>query len=178
MKNSDELLQVAKIGRLVGLKGELKLNIYCDFPEQFHKSASFLTDRNFKLEINSFSIKKGLVSFKGYDNREDAQKLVNINLFTTKENSKKDCNLQEGEFFWFEMIGSILKDESKVLGVVEDIKRIGATDYLVIKTDEDLVKQNFPKLFYIPYIDRYILDFDKEEKIIQSKDTFGILENS
>ena len=178
MKNRDELLQVAKIGRLVGLRGELKLNIHCDFPEQFHPNASFITDKNFNLEINSYDKNRKTVSFKGYSSREDAAKLVNINLFTTKENSQKECNLQEGEFFWFDMIGSVLKDEDEVLGVVQDIERVGAVDYLIIKTHNSFVEKNLPKLFYVPYIDRYIVDFNKEMKVVKSKDTLGILENS
>lgn len=178
MKNNDELLQVAKIGRLVGLKGELKLNIHCDFPEQFHKNASFITDKNFDLEIDGFNVNKNTVSFKGYASREAAAKLVNINLFATKENSYKECNLGDDEFFWFDIIGSVLKEEDIILGVVKDIQRIGQTDYLVIKTDEKLLTKNLPDLFFVPYIDRYILAFDKETKTIKSRDAMGILENS
>jgi len=178
MNNNNALIQVAKIGRLVGLNGELKLNIHSDFPEQFHQNAIFSTDKNFKLEINIFNKTRKTVSFKGYANREDAAILVNINLFSTKENSRKECVLKKGEYFWFDMIGSILKDEATILGYVSDIERIGANDYLVIKTTEDLVEKNLSKLFYVPYIDRYIVKFDIDEKIIYSKDTLGILENS
>ncbi len=178
MNNNNALIQVAKIGRLVGLNGELKLNIHCDFPEQFHQNAIFLTDKNFKLEINTFNKTRKTVSFKGYNSREDAAKLVNINLLTTKEDSAKECALEEGEYFWFDMMGSILKDKMTILGHVSDIQRVGANDYLVIKTTQELVEKNLPEFFYVPYIDRYIIKFDKEEKIIYSKDTFGILENS
>ncbi len=178
MNKDNALVQVAKIGRLVGLCGELKLNIHCDFPEQFHSNATFLTDKNFNLEINSYNSKKKTVSFKGYASREDAVKLVNINLFTTKEDSFKQCNLQEGEFFWFDMIGSTIEDENGILGIVEDIERIGVEDYLIIKTDKRFIEKNLPKLFYVPYIDRYIVEFDKDNKIVKSKDTLGILENS
>ncbi len=178
MNNNKALIQVAKIGRLVGLNGELKLNIHCDFPEQFHQNALFLTDKNFKLEINTFNKSRKTVSFKGYTNREDAAKLVNINLFSTREDSEKECALEEGEYFWFDMIGSYIKDGVDTLGAVSDIDRVGACDYLVIKTADEFVKKNLPKLFYVPYIDRYIIKFDKDEKIIYSKDTLGILENS
>ncbi|NOX14622.1 MAG: 16S rRNA processing protein RimM [Epsilonproteobacteria bacterium] len=178
MNDKNELIQVAKIGRLVGLKGELKLNIKCDFPEQFRTNASFLTDKDTKLTIHSFNITKKTISFKGYASREDAAKLVNLNLFITKQDSLEECKLEDGEFFWFEMIDSILMESNKKLGKVQEIQRIGATDYLIIKTDEKLVEKDFPKLFYVPYIDRYIRDFDKKEKIIYSIDTFGILENS
>ncbi len=178
MNRDDTLIQVAKIGRLVGLRGELKLNIHCDFPEQFCPNAIFSTDKNFKLEILSFNPNKKTIAFKGYSSREDAAKLVNLNLFTTKEETQKVCDLKEGEFFWFEIIGSTLKDKDEVLGTVEEINRIAADDYLIIKTDENLVKKGFSKLFYVPYIDRYIIDFNKEDKIVNSKDTLGILENS
>ncbi len=178
MNDNNALIQVAKIGRLVGLNGELKLNIHCDFPEQFHQNAIFPTDKNFKLEINTFNKKRNTVSFKGYNNRDDAAVLVNVNLFSTKENSMKECALEEGEYFWFDMIGAILKDEVTTLGQVSDIERMGASDYLVIETVEDLVEKNLSKLFYVPYIDRYIVKFDIDEKVIYSKDTLGILENS
>ncbi len=178
MSKNDELLQVAKIGRLVGLRGELKLNIHCDFPEQFCPNAVFSTDKKFNLEILSYNPKKQTVSFKGYSSREDAAKLVNLNLFTTREETEKICELEDGEFFWFEIIGSFLMDEDKILGKVEDISRMGVDDYLVVKTDKNLVKKGFSKLFYVPYIDRYIVDFDKDNKVINSRDTLGILENS
>ncbi|MCF6173126.1 MAG: ribosome maturation factor RimM [Campylobacteraceae bacterium] len=178
MYDKNELIQVAKIGRLVGLSGELKLNIKCDFPEQFHADASFMTDKNTTLIIHSFNPTKKTISFKGYINREDAAKLVNFNLFTTKKESFQECNLKKGEFFWFEMIGSTLIENEKTLGKVQEIQRIGKTDYLIIKTKDNLVKRDLPKLFYVPYIDRYILDFNKKEKIIYSIDTFGILQNS
>ncbi len=177
MNDNDELIQVAKIGRLVGLKGELKLNIHCDFPEQFHPRASFLTSKNFKLTISSFSPVKKTVSFEGYTSREDAARLVNLNLFTTKEDTFSECNLKDGEFFWFEVIGATLEEDG-ILGVVQEIERIGSNDYLIVKTAEDLVEKELPKLFYVPYIDRYILDFDRDKKIIYSKDALGILENS
>ena len=176
--NEENLVQVAKIGRLVGLRGELKLNIHCDFPEQFHSNASFYTDKNFKLTINSYNPTKKTVSFQDYNTREDAAKLVNINLLVSKDDSVKECNLGDGEYFWFDMMDSKLKENDKILGIVDEIERIGANDYLIIKTSDELVEQNFPKLFYVPYIDRYIIDFDKNEKIIYSKDAFGILENS
>ena len=38
----NELLSVAKLGRVVGLKGALKLHNLSDFKEQFKKGACFL----------------------------------------------------------------------------------------------------------------------------------------
>ena len=93
MSKDTSLIQVAQIGRLVGLRGELKLHNHSDFPEQFKAGASFPTDKNKTLQILSYNAKRGLVLFKGYENRESAGVLVNTHLFTTYEDTQKNCNL-------------------------------------------------------------------------------------
>lgn len=179
MNNQTLLIEVAQIGRLVGLKGELKLHLHCDFPEQFKKGSSFTTQKGEILHVHTYNQNRGLISFVGYQDRESAAKLVNTILLTTQENSLKECQLEEGEFFWFEMIGAkVIDNDGVVLGVVEEIERIAITDYLVIQTDTMLVKQGLAKRFYIPYVERYIVSFDKEKKEIFTKDGLGILENS
>jgi len=178
MNNQNSLIEVAQIGRLVGLKGELKLHLHSDFPEQFKKGNSFKTPKGETLEVHTFNPARGLVSFVGYQSREVAAKLVNTFLLSNEEKSAKECTLNEGEFFWFEMMGAKVIDEGTCLGIVEEIERIAITDDLIVKTDETLVKQGLAKSFYIPYIDRYIVSFDKEKKEILTKDSLGILENS
>lgn len=178
MNNQSSLIEVAQLGRLVGLKGELKLHLHCDFPEQFQKGKVFQTHKGETLEIFSYSATKGLVSFVGYLDRDLAAKLVNTVLYTTPENSMRDCALKEGEFFWFDLIGAQILDENICLGVVDEIERIAVSDYLVVKTDEALVKKGLAKQFYIPYIERYIINFNKETRMVYTRDALGILENS
>jgi 16S rRNA processing protein RimM len=178
MKSKDELLQVAKLGRLVGLKGEMKLHISSDFPEQFKKGESFLTDKDFDLEIFSYNKKRNLISFKGFQDRDSAQRLVNLNLFTTLQKTNENCSLKENEFFWFDVIDSLVKEDKILLGVVKDIQRLSQGDYLIIKTDKELIDKGLAKEFFVPYIDRYILSFDKDEKIVYTKDAYLILESS
>lgn len=179
MNNQSSLIEVAQVGRLVGLKGELKLHLQCDFPDQFKKGKKFKTQKGEELEILSFNQARGLVSFVGYQSRESAVKLVNTFLMTTVENSLNECALQEGEFFWFDVIDAkVIDEDNTLLGIVDEIERIAATDYLVVKTDEALVKKGLVKSFYLPYIERYIVAFDKTKKEVLSKDGLGILENS
>ncbi len=179
MNKQSTLIEVAKVGRLVGLKGELKLHLQCDFPEQFKKGKTFTTHKGEVLEIFSYNPERGLISFVGFQEREQAAKLVNTTLFTSKEASLQECALKEGEFFWFEMIGAKVIDEGNLcLGIVDEIERIAGIDYLVIRTDADLVQKGLVKLFYLPYIERYILSFDTFSKEVYVKDGLGILENS
>lgn len=178
MSRKSNPIEVAQIGRPVGLHGELKLHIHSDFPEQFKAGKIFVTQKNVNLEILSYNHERGVVSFRGYESRESATVLVNSFLMTTLEATLEDCNLDNDELFWFDVIGCSVKEDDIVLGDVKEIERIGSTDYLVIKTDNALVKKELSKTFYLPYIDRYILSANKEEKIVHVKDGLELLENS
>jgi len=170
---------VAKLGKAVGLKGEMKIFIESDFPEQFKKGAIFTTNKNMTLEIASFNEKRGTVIFTSINNVDDAKKLTNSQLFTSYEQTKVDCELQENQFFWFDIeLCQIIEDE-KTLGKVIDIHRYPTSDYLEIKTDDALVQEGFSKTFLIPYVfDTYIVNVDIENKTITTKDALAILENS
>jgi 16S rRNA processing protein RimM len=176
--NKIATLEVARLGKLVGLKGELKLHIHSDFPEQFSVGKVFTTQKNLSLEVASYDVKKGLISFKDFQSRESAAKLVNSFLFTSIEQSEKDCTLEEGEFFWYEIIGMNVKEQSIFLGKIQEIQRIADVDYLVVQTDINLVDQKLSKSFYIPFIERYILDVDKALEEVHVKDALALLENS
>ena len=178
MSKKESPIEVAQVGRLVGLRGELKLHIHSDFPEQFCAGKTFVTQKNLKLEIASYNEKRGLVLFRGYESRESASCLVNSFLLTTMEDTLEDCNLDSDEFFWFDIIGCEVKENESVLGVVREIERIGDTDYMVIKTDKTLVDKKLSKTFFLPYIDRYVLSADKETKVVHVKDGLELLENS
>lgn len=176
--NKTSALEVARLGKLVGLKGELKLHIHSDFPEQFSIGKIFTTQKNLSLEVASYDVKKGLISFVDFQDRQSAAKLVNAFLFTSIEQSEKDCLLEEGEFFWYEIIGMNVKEQSTLLGKVQEIQRIADVDYLVVQTDASLIEKKLSKSFYIPFIERYILDVDKALEEVHVKDALALLENS
>jgi len=178
MSKKESPIEVAQIGRLVGLRGELKLHIHSDFPEQFCAGKIFTTQKNIKLEIASYNEKRGLVLFRGYESRESAACLVNSFLLTTMEATLEDCNLDDDELFWFDIMGCEVKENESILGVVSDIERIGDTDYMVIKTDKTLVAKGLSKTFFLPYIDRYVISANKETKVVHVKDGLELLECS
>jgi 16S rRNA processing protein RimM len=64
------------------------------------------------------------------------------------------------------------------LGIVEDIERFTAQDYLQISTSEIFVSQNMPKSFLLPYSERYIDNVDIKNKKISVKNAKDILEAS
>jgi len=172
-------IEVAKVGKVVGLGGELKLHLQTDFIEQFKLGATFKLKNNKTVTIESYNPKRGLVKFQEYHVREDAAVLTNQVLYQSKEESRENCPLEENQYFWFDMIGAKVLEEGRVLGVIQDIERIASTDYLKITTDDSLIKEKLPKTFYIPYLlDIYIERFDNREKILYTKEAFYLLEAS
>ncbi len=174
---TQDKLFIAQVGRTVGLHGELKLHLHTDFPQQFQDGVTFDSSRG-KLTINHYNHKKGTISFVGYASMEDAKKLTNAKIYSTKEQTKDLCELEEGEHFWFDIIGMSVYDGDLNLGVVADIDRMLDTDYLSIKTEKNLIQNGMPKEFLIPYIPRYILSVDESSQKIITKDTLQILEAS
>jgi 16S rRNA processing protein RimM len=172
-------VEIAKIGKVVGLSGELKLHLMTDFEEQFVQGATFTLKNNKTLIIESYNAKRGLVKFQGYSVREDAAVLTNQVLYLSEEESRANCQLEENQYFWFDMIEAKVMDSGRCLGVIKDIERIASTDYLKITTDEALVKEKLPKSFYIPYlVDVYIERFDTEAKVLYTKEAYPLLEAS
>ena len=175
-KNSK--LVVAVIGKTHGFKGFLKFHLYSDFQEQFKKEKIWQTSFG-ELEIESYYANKGLIRFKNFGTIESAKQLVNHKLFSTEEESRKNCDLKEDEFFWFDIVGLTVTENGEILGKVSEISRIANTDYLVIETSENLIKNTkLPNTFLIPYVDRYILDVKLEEKFISVDGGKDILEAS
>ncbi|MDY0123838.1 ribosome maturation factor RimM [Sulfurimonas sp.] len=177
-KQSNKLLHIATIGKSVGLKGDMKLHIKSDFPEQFKKGASFFINEKESLTISEINHERALVRFLGYSSPEDAKKLTNKHLYTTIERTRDECHLQEGEYFWFDIEGCTVVEDGEVLGVVEEVDRISATNYLIIKSDERLVEKGFAKSFLIPFNEPFTIDTDIENKVITVSGGMDILEAS
>ncbi|MFY9073895.1 ribosome maturation factor RimM [Malaciobacter mytili] len=176
---TEDKIYVAKLGKTVGLKGDLKLHIDSDFPNQFKKGATFTTNRNLTLKVLNYNNNNGTIRFETYEDIDLAKKLINQELFTSKEATKDNCQLEENQYFWFDIIDCEIIEKNIVLGKVKEIHRYPITDYLEVTTSMQLVEKNLPKTFLIPYIlDTYITNVDVQEKKIFTQDCFDILENS
>ncbi len=176
MKEKEQFF-IAQVGKTVGLWGDLKFHLHTDFPEQFKISQSYKSDRG-TLEILDINLTRGIIKFRGYESLESAKKLTNAKIYSSKEATQKNCELKEGEHFWFDIIGSTVFEEKEVLGVVTDIQRILDIDYLLIKTDSKLVKEGLSNSFLVPYIPRYIIKADTSTNEIFTQDSKDILEAS
>ena len=173
-----EKIYIAKLGKTVGLKGQQKLHIDSDFPEQFKKNTKLTTRKNQELIIESYNHSNGTVKFIGIDTIEDAKKLTNQELYVSKDDTLNQCKLGKNQFFWFDIINCTVKQNDKILGEVEDIQRMPLSDYLLITTTKQLVEKGYAKSFLLPYDKNFILNVDIRNKLIMIKNGFEILEAS
>lgn len=150
---NEALVLVAKLGRTVGVQGFVRLHNLSDFPEQFECGASFFDKNSRVLKIKARNAQS--VLFEGFESLESAKTLVNLELFQSVEKSRASCKLNEGEFFYFDIIGLKVFENGLLLGIVKDILPAG-NDLLLIKSDESLVKKGFASEFYLPYVDFYV----------------------
>lgn len=204
---SDFDILIAKCGKSIGLKGEIKLIIYSDFSEIWEKGNVFLCkdlmqnshkdlskSDAFFLTLKSFNPHKQSAFFETIDSIDKAKNLTSSCLYSSKSLSQKYCILHENEHFWFDIVGMGVVDNGEIMGVVSEIERIGNVDYLLITTNPEIFIK-YPhikaKKFYLPYIPRYILDVKKnttknlpqtpqnsQKGYILVCDSLGILEES
>ena len=177
-QSKEPRLHIATIGKTVGIKGDMKFHIHCDFPEQFQNNSTFLTNKNSTITLSDVNHERGLIKIAGIYTIEDAKKFTNIKLYTTREETRKNCHLEEGEFFWFDLEDCEVYEDGKLLGVVNEVERITISNYLNVTTNEELVKAGSPKSFLIPFHKPFILNTNIDKKIITVSGAMDILEAS
>ena len=174
-------LIVAKLGKTVGLKGQIKIYIDSDFPEQFKKGFSFKTNKNKILTIESINLKSKIVKFAEINDIDEAKKYVNSQLLISVKDTKKNCKLNTNQYFWFDIIGCEIFEDGINIGIIKDIHRYPLDDYLEVHTNLSIsieTVKKLPKTFLIPYNENYILDVNIDMKQINVKNSIDILKAS
>ena len=174
----EQLLHIATIGKTVGIHGDMKFHDKSDFPEQFFNGATFFTNLKKDITLSDVNLERGIIKIAGINTIEDAKKYTNAKLFTTREETRKNCHLDDGEFFWFDLEDCEVYEDGKLLGVVNEVERIAVSNYLNIKTDEKLVESGSAKSFLVPFAEPFKVSVDIDKKIITLTGAMDILEAS
>jgi len=154
---------VGKIVNTHGLRGELKIWPTTDFPKERFKRGSELLiiheEKGISLPVTVESAKEHkntyLVKFKEFS---DINEVETFKGGLLKVSSERRVKLEDGEFYYHEIIGcTVFTEEGEELGVITEILRPGANDVWVVER-----KQGKPVL--IPYIDNVVKQVDVEAK--------------
>ena len=152
---------VGKIIATHGLKGEVKVALTTDFPEDRFRAGYrlYLGDDSREVTVAAGRPFKQfwLVTFAEITDIDQAEKLKGTEILISEEDQGE---LPDGVYYYRELLGcKVLDDESgEEIGELTDIEAPGANDIWEV-TDEN------GKSFWLPYIPQVVksVDIDKKE---------------
>jgi len=168
MKNS-LYIECGKIINTHGCKGGLKLESWCNSPEELVNLKNLFLFENgiyksYKVLKASIFKQFVLVELDGINDMDLAIKLKNNIVYASRD----DFELEDGEYFIADVIGlSVIDvDSNKIYGKISDIINRGASDIYVITTDNGEVM--------VPVVDEFIKDVNIEKGIVLIKPIDGM----
>lgn len=154
-------LEVGKIVSVHGLKGDVKVEPWCNEPEficGFDRLYSRDGKKSFEVERSRVQKNMVIMKFKGVDSVEAGQAMRNKILFIDRD----DVELEEGYYFFQDLIGLTVidADSKKIYGKIKNVFQTGANDVYHIQSDSG-------KAYYIPAIADVVIKTDlQEEKML------------
>lgn len=157
-----EFLEVGKIINTHGLRGDVKIVTWTDYPEDFEEIDKVyirrktgdvvLTITNVKYQKNNI-----IVKFKEIADINEAEKYKNLVLCADREDLPE---LEEGAHYIADLIGlDIVDEEGELIGKLVDVFNTGANDIYDVKREG---KKNL----LLPVIQDVVKDIDLENKKI------------
>ena len=150
-----QYLEIGKITKLQGLKGEVRIQYYCDDAEMLEEFPELYLDKvKTPVTIEKSRYLKSdvaVIKLKGVDTPEEAQKYIGKMLYFNRD----DAELPEDTWFIQDIIGlSVVDaDSGRVYGKVDDIYQNGSADVYSVKTPEG-------KQLMFPAIPEVLLETD------------------
>jgi 16S rRNA processing protein RimM len=161
MPNQDYIL-VAKFKRTHGIRGHIKLHSYTDpitnllnYPLYIKKNenAEFTQLKIASCRQNNDEI---IIKINNLDNPEDAAKLTNQLIYTTRD-AIPDADTDEE--YWIDIVGCNVYFNEQEFGTVTEVMETGANEVLVIKHGDNE--------YLMPYINDAIGKVDVKAKKIE-----------
>jgi 16S rRNA processing protein RimM len=132
-------LAVGYITGVHGLRGEVKVELYTDFPERFSPGAVLMLGEELEeTTVVAARIHKQLLLLRleGVQSREEAEALRGEWLFVPETEA---VELEEGAYWVHDIIGlTVQTGEGQVLGVVKEVLFTGANEVYVVETPPEI----------------------------------------
>ena len=166
-----EYLEIGKITSTHGIKGEVRVQPWCDSPEFMKKFKTLYFDKKGEKPVSVSCRPNGnmvIMKIQGVDTVEEASKYREKILYM----KRSDAKLPEGTWFIQELIDCKVvdaDDENISYGILSDVSETGANDVWHI-TKED-------KEYLIPAIPSVVISTDVVEGIIKIRPLKGIFDN-
>lgn len=165
-----QYLEVGKINNTHGIRGEMKMTLWCDdvdYLKQF--KALYLDDKGEKaVEVLSVRPQKNLVilKLKGYDSIEKAEEIKGKVLYGNRD----DATIDEDANYIADLIGCYVVDidTEEEYGQVKDVVNYGSCDIYDI--------ESWGKHTLIPATPDIVKEINTEYKVIRIKKMKGLFD--
>lgn len=164
----NNMIEVGIVVNTHGLKGEVKIVPWLDFPEMFEIIDVAYTKDGNQLDVENIRYQKAnvIVKFKQIDSVEKGERLKNNVIYVNREVFD---DLPEGTYLIADIIGLTVTDGETEFGKVTDVIQTGSNDVYVVEKEGS-------KQLLIPAIKDVILDTDLEKGVITVKLLDGLLD--
>lgn len=165
-------LEVGKIVNTHGIRGELKLQLWCDDAEYLKRFKTLYFDENGNKSIRLLSVRPhknaAIIKLEGVDNMDSAEQLKNSILFADRDNAPQE----EGAHYIQDIIGceAVDAETGESYGRVNDVLNYGASDILEIKSGK--------KTNLVPLVDDIVCEIDEIGGVIKIKPIKGLFDEN
>ena len=120
----ENMLEIGKITSVFGIKGEVKVQPWCDSPELLCEFETLYWKSGTPVNIERARVQKNMAILKieGVDDANEAQKLRNHVLYM----DRADVELEEGSYFIADLIGLRVLEGEREIGVIREILTIAS----------------------------------------------------
>ena len=166
-----DYLEIGKITSTHGLKGEVRVQPWCDSPEFMKKFKTLYFDKKGEKPVKVSCRPNGnmvIMKMQGIDTVEEASRYREKVLFM----KRSDAQLPEGTWFIQELIDCKVidaDDENISYGILSDVSETGANDVWHIRNND--------KEYLIPAIPSVVVSTDVVEGIIKIRPLKGIFDD-
>lgn len=159
----NEMIFIGKSVSTFGIKGELKVRSDFNYLDKAYKIGNVILINNIEHKISGVRYHKNHVLLKidNLENINDVLDYVGYNIYI----KRSDLNLSSNEYLDSDLINSDVINDGINLGKVID----------VIRGVNPLIKVSGKVMFYIPYVDEYIINFDLENKKLYTKNCENLI---
>jgi len=165
----NKILEIGKIVNTHALRGDVKIQYWCDDPELFHELEYVYVDGE-KFDIVNSRLHKNFVilHLKGIEDINVAETYKNKVLTVEREMLGE---LPDGTYYICDLLGlEVLKLDGKKLGTIEDIIKTGSNDVYV-------VENGTKKPILLPVIDDVVKEVNVEEGYVKVELMKGLVDD-
>lgn len=173
-----ELLRIGRIIGAHGLQGRLKILMLSDIPERFEKGNTVYLGNEpacREFTISGFHVSGGrecLLTLEGLEDRDDALSLKGQTIYIERKTAEETRRfLEDGSFYYFDLIGCEVFRDGVPFGVVKDIFEAGAGEILIIEDKKGME-------IFIPFVDDIVDTAAIARKRIDIHPIEGMIENA